>query len=556
MSKARRNRRILFFLLLTFIVGVVYLALTMPSEDYGLVKRSLIDLNEGWTVEYEDTILQEVIFPRELHLAENTTYTATRTLPEVSSDSAMLRVRSSMQDIIVYIDGVEIFRDVKGNDGRFTVPDASLWHFLSIPEGSSGKEITQEMVSPTRAFSGTLNELYAGEGIDLISQVVRENALKIILSILFLILGVFMLILSAFVNNLEDNRLIYLGGFAVLFSVWLFTESKVMQLFTGNRFILGGLSYMVIPLIAVAYVLFLKESVLQKYKSVMVVLAILFFVNLVGNILLQIFGILSFISSMAVTVVLVSIMIVSSMVLMIIEWKKYGNLQAKTMIMSSFIPAGFLLAEVSIFLLGRYEMTGSLTGIGILLFFLQISYFTFRSVDKAIQSERESEFLKKMAYVDILTGMGNRAAFEKYVDGLRKKHSGKQFRLAMMDINNLKYINDHFGHKEGDAAIRKCAEAMKKYLLPYGDCFRLGGDEFAAILYDLDEETYEHLIRCMREEVHAAKNNHPYRVDIAVGSNVYLEERFSDFSSFIHETDLRMYENKRKVKENQLEVMG
>lgn len=556
MSKARRNRRILFFLLLTFIVGVVYLALTMPSEDYGLVKRSLIDLNEGWTVEYEDTILQEVIFPRELHLAENTTYTATRTLPEVSSDSAMLRVRSSMQDIIVYIDGVEIFRDVKGNDGRLTVPDASLWHFLSIPEGSSGKEITLEMVSPTRAFSGTLNELYAGEGIDLISQVVRENALKIILSILFLILGVFMLILSAFVNNLEDNRLIYLGGFAVIFSVWLFTESKVMQLFTGNRFILGGLSYMVIPLIAVAYVLFLKESVLQKYKSVMVVLAILFFVNLVGNILLQIFGILSFISSMAVTVVLVSIMIVSSMVLMIIEWKKYGNLQAKTMIMSSFIPAGFLLAEVSIFLLGRYEMTGSLTGIGILLFFLQISYFTFRSVDKAIQSERESEFLKKMAYVDILTGMGNRAAFEKCVDGLRRKHSGKQFRLAMMDINNLKYINDHFGHKEGDAAIRKCAEAMKKYLLPYGDCFRLGGDEFAAILYDLDEETYEHLIRCMREEIHGVENNHPYRVDIAVGSNVYLEERFSDFSSFIHETDLRMYENKRKVKENQLEVMG
>ena len=78
MSKARRNRRILFFLLLTFIVGVVYLALTMPSEDYGLVKRSLIDLNEGWTVEYEDTILQEVTFPQELHLAENTTYTATK----------------------------------------------------------------------------------------------------------------------------------------------------------------------------------------------------------------------------------------------------------------------------------------------------------------------------------------------------------------------------------------------------------------------------------------------------------------------------------------------
>lgn len=556
MNKARRNRRILFFLLLVFLVGIIYLALTLPSEDYGLVKRNLIDLNEGWRVEYKDTTLQEVSFPRELHLKENTRYTAVRTLPTLPSDSAMLRVRSSMQDIIVYIDGVEIFRDLKGDGGRLTAPDASLWHFLSLPEGSSGKEITLEMVSPTRAFSGTLNELYAGEGIDLISQVVRENALKIILSILFLILGVFMLILSAFVNNLEDNRLIYLGGFAVLFSVWLFGESKILQLFTGNRFIIGGISYMVIPLIAISYVLFLKESVLQKYKSVMVALGLLFFVNLVGNVLLQVFGIQNFISSMALTVVLVSFMIIGSMVLLVIEWKMDGNLLARTMILSSFIPAGFLLAEVSAFLLGRYEMTGSLTGIGILLFFLQISYFTFRSVDKAIQSERESELLKRMAYVDILTGMGNRAAFEKYVDGLRKKHSGEKFHLAMMDINNLKYINDHFGHKEGDAAIRKCAEAMKKYLLPYGDCFRLGGDEFAAILYDLDEETYQHLIRCMREEIHGVQENHPYRVDIAVGSNVYQEDRFTDFGTFIHETDLRMYENKRMVKENQLEVMG
>ena len=60
----------------------------------------------------------------------------------------------------------------------------------------------------------------------------------------------------------------------------------------------------------------------------------------------------------------------------------------------------------------------------------------------------------------------------------------------------------------------------------------------------------------MREEIHGVENNHPYLVDIAVGSNVYQEDRFTDFGTFIHETDLRMYENKRKVKENQLEVMG
>src|SRR5690606_29913221 len=133
----------------------------------------------------------------------------------------------------------------------------------------------------------------------------------------------------------------------------------------------------------------------------------------------------------------------------------------------------FLIAEIIIFLVGSYETTGTLTGIGILLFFIQISYYTFKTINKVIQNERESEILKRLAYKDILTDMGNRAAFEKHIDGLRGIDSHKSFKLAMMDINNLKFINDTYGHKEGDRAIKSCAKAMEKYLMPHGACFRL-----------------------------------------------------------------------------------
>lgn len=118
----------------------------------------------------------------------------------------------------------------------------------------------------------------------------------------------------------------------------------------------------------------------------------------------------------------------------------------------------------------------------------------------------------------------------------------------MMDINNLKYINDNYGHKEGDEAIRACAEVIDKYLKPHGDCFRLGGDEFACVIFDLDAEVYEGLVNKMREELNATKSDHEYILDIAIGSDTFDYNNGINISDFIHETDLKMYSNKKKIK--------
>lgn len=165
-----------------------------------------------------------------------------------------------------------------------------------------------------------------------------------------------------------------------------------------------------------------------------------------------------------------------------------------------------------------------------------------------IQNQKESEILKKLAYKDILTNMGNRAAFERYIDGLRGEKGSKTFRLAMMDINNLKYINDNYGHKEGDDAIRACSGVIEKHLKPHGDCFRLGGDEFACVIFDMDDEAFEEKVVKMREELNKSKPDHEYVLDIAIGSDIYDYNKHDDIGDFIHETDLKMYSNKKRIK--------
>lgn len=294
---------------------------------------------------------------------------------------------------------------------------------------------------------------------------------------------------------------------------------------------------------------------MRKYKFIMVAFSVVFLINLLSNLYLQLTDISTFITSMQITAVLVVLTLAASIFFMILEWKKHDNLQAKNMLIYSTTSGAFLLVEVLVFLFGRYEMTGYFTGAGIFLFFVQISYNTFNSINSALQNEKESEILKKLAYKDILTDMGNRAAFERYIDGLRGSNSNKPFRLAMMDINNLKYINDNFGHKEGDEAIKACSGAIQNHLMPYGNCFRLGGDEFACIIFDLDEGDYLEQVSRMRKELSAAKPEHEYKLDIAIGSDVYDYNKHGDIGEFIQETDLKMYSNKKRIKKKSYETV-
>lgn len=91
------------------------------------------------------------------------------------------------------------------------------------------------------------------------------------------------------------------------------------------------------------------------------------------------------------------------------------------------------------------------------------------------ETNARNEFL---AYRDQLTGLGNRRSFERAIEEC--SGSGKPFGLLLVDIDNLKVINDSLGHLAGDALIRSVACELEE-LHGREHAFRMGGDEFAVI---------------------------------------------------------------------------
>jgi diguanylate cyclase (GGDEF)-like protein len=110
--------------------------------------------------------------------------------------------------------------------------------------------------------------------------------------------------------------------------------------------------------------------------------------------------------------------------------------------------------------------------------------------DVALRRDERVRARERRANVDALTGLPNRAAFNAALDSVPCEAAGS-WALFMIDLDNLKIVNDTFGHLAGDALIRVAADRIGKAVAP-DVTFRLGGDEFAiliqapAMLADLD----------------------------------------------------------------------
>jgi diguanylate cyclase (GGDEF)-like protein len=102
--------------------------------------------------------------------------------------------------------------------------------------------------------------------------------------------------------------------------------------------------------------------------------------------------------------------------------------------------------------------------------------------------------LEVAAKVDALTGLHNRYAFYTITDGLRNR--GDRGNVVLLDLNNLKRINDTYGHHNGDRALLSVAQRLREVAGAQDYVFRWGGDEFVLLLFGLSpEETRDRVTR-------------------------------------------------------------
>lgn len=533
----------IIFGIIVLFVGV--LSLIMPTESLLISKNAVFDLNDHWHVSVNDTVYLDQSLALDLNLEPNTIYVAERALPKNFPSYGQIRLRASMQQVTVKLDGEVIYSNHRPSDQKLISPEASLWVFISLPENSAGKTIRMEWQSSIKAFSGLINPVYYGSGDALVYDILKTYKWGIFVGLLLILSGGIATIISYFIVSLKDNRAFFLGLFAMMVGTWVLSEARVMQFLTGNRFIIGGISYMMLSLFPIPFLLYIRETVLKKYHKWFYIPVVAFLGTFFVNIFLQITGICPFIESIIFTHFLMVINLVVVMGCVVREAIVLKSHAARKFIGYFSILMLAFLFEVVQFVNHNFDAISIYSRLGIIVFFILLILDTFKYFDQLMESEKEAKILLKLAYLDVLTGAYNRTAFERDVKKLMANPEKILYRLILFDINDLKLINDQWGHMEGDAAIKNSYQCIRSSVGKLGDVYRIGGDEFASIIRHTESDTYKSILNEMQVQLSKLKKQGDYTLDIAVGSEVFDGDRFKDFESLFVYTDKLMYHNKR-----------
>ena len=165
---------------------------------------------------------------------------------------------------------------------------------------------------------------------------------------------------------------------------------------------------------------------------------------------------------------------------------------------------------------------------------------------------REKERLAEERDRDALTGIYNLRAFRSYVTPMveEKVHDGHG-AIVMIDLDNLKKVNDIYGHISGDRYIRTMADILAEAPTERKIAARLGGDEFVLFLYDMEKEeitaTLNQICSYRGKREIEMENGDKVLLEFSIGVAMYPEEE-TEYKQLISVADERMYEEKRQRK--------
>ena len=156
--------------------------------------------------------------------------------------------------------------------------------------------------------------------------------------------------------------------------------------------------------------------------------------------------------------------------------------------------------------------------------------------------------LRHLALTDELTYLYNRRGFFAAAVQQLKLAARKNQSLLLLycDVDNLKKINDSYGHQEGDLALIRTADALEKTFRDSDTLARLGGDEFVVLASEASSQTQEVLLRRLEKNLKKSNaNEFRYELSLSVGVARFDPKRAISLGELMAQADEAMYEQKR-----------
>lgn len=534
------------------LVLIVAIALNSSFETH--MESTLDYYEDGWVV-IVDGQEQEVAFPFGLDF-EVRDCELKNTLGTVS-DADCLIFEYQYQDVKMYVDGELVY--------DFELPKVGNWHtilgtnVLSIPLKSeySGKTVVLKLHALKDTKAITINHVFVAPPGDFLYSIYHRNIPQLVIAVVILVLGFFYLLIFVVlrirkirVESIPIEFFLSFFMFAFFMSLWIICDLHLLFITTGNIVISDILSYFSFMSIPIGFV-FVVYHLIQKPKKLYTALEIVYTSNIVIQTLLFFTGLVDLAYMLIISQGLMFSGLLITVVSVIIVCVREPN--RKTIVLSISFSIFGVLAGIClvgyVFIPGFNYNLYFLTGMVILI--ITFCYLSLVELLVLINKNHAMKQEIKYAYIDALTGIGNRRAFEEYINEEKHKdHS--DFGIVNFDVNFLKQSNDTSGHQAGDELLICTAQLLSEIF--QDNVYRVGGDEFCALVH-CDKDDVRLKLTSLKYKVQSWKGTYNNSLSIAVGYALKVDYPNLSLEELNIKADEEMYKIKKIMHEQKEEKL-
>lgn len=230
-----------------------------PKGDFGI-------LSEGWNLIRENGEMEPIKLPGNYKAKRNEKLVLTNVLPDDVGDNLYLCIRSSKQEMEIYIDDV-LRQEYSTKDTRpWGKVSAVIWIFVELKDEDAGKEIRIANYTDT-SYTGQYYQVYYGEKWEIWSNFFLQSGAEMLIGLLMLILGVSAIVISialkwSYKKNIEMK---YLGIGIFMAAIWLLANSVFRQVIFPSISVISDMAFFMVMLMGIPFMLYLNDVQNQRY---------------------------------------------------------------------------------------------------------------------------------------------------------------------------------------------------------------------------------------------------------------------------------------------------
>jgi diguanylate cyclase (GGDEF)-like protein len=543
----------LYLLIFTSFLIILIAFLGSTFEKVVLFDEDVTMFNNGWLYKNSDEKTVPLSLPVNLDMPSGSILKMSNTLPNNYAAGMSLSIKTTLQALRVFIDGKMIYEKCFHETWRFGNSSGSTYHIIRLPEETKSKEIILELSSPYKNQIGELPYITLGSKTANIGYIFHKQLVPFIICCISLLIGLSYIFTHLYIDRLikGSKSLLYLGLFTVLASIWSITETNMLQFIFPYESIEYLIAYLSLMLCPIPFLLYLKGSTHSSKNILINVLCMFQMINFIVTNILAFFHISNYRTMLPITHLVILCVLLLIIYILVKEIFYYKNKDAYFFAASIAMLGIFSFVELFRFSILDTFDTSIYFRSGLLIFIILTGLSTANKLIVTLRMGINAEAIHNLAYTDILTGINNRTAYVQDIDEINKHLTSKSnILVAMLDLNNLKSVNDNFGHKAGDALLINAANFIADSVGNIGKCYRIGGDEFAVIIKDSSKETIEDCKEKLERFVQEYNKISSIHLEIPYGITYFDSAKDHDLYGSLNRADQLMYIAKGKTKAN------